>query len=456
MSLFPEKLLSIAREFSFARGARLVRQGEPARGAFFIGSGSVAAEVALPGGGMLAVAELGDGEMFGEMALIERGLCSASVVAKTDVRGWFVGREDFRALVASRDAEALEVQRAVTRVLAAKLRALNEKVRQHPAEEDRPPRGEPQVDLSKLQEPTFEWAAFLPLLRFFEGFHREEIDELAALGRPLAAPKSTWLFGAGQPAASSFLVVRGAVEVLSRQGALERRVTIAGPGELVGYLAVLDRAKHAAQRRACARAPRCSNFRAATFLEVYQGASGLSVRLQHAIQRSLLRSLARTNSQLTRLISRGAPARRRSEELETACTHRSWRAQPDRRASRAGAPTTWGRPPRISANSAPYSGSSTHDDGVPGQRLRGDEDRVGVLGAAGHLPLAVVQRVVAAERVPERQEAQVRLVHARGILGAVAAEVEAVAHRGELAAVGDEEVDRGRDGDAERLRARRG
>ena len=33
------------------------------------------------------------------------------------------------------------------------------------------------------------------------------------------------------------------------------------------------------------------------------------------------------------------------------------------------------------------------------------------------------------------------LVHARGILGAIAAEVEAVAHCRELLAVGDEEVD---------------
>ena len=312
MSLFPQKLRSIAREFSFARGARLVRQGEPARGAFFIDSGSVAAEVALPGGGMLAVAELGNGEMFGEMALIERGVCSASVVAKTDVRGWFVEREDFRALVASRDADTLEVQRAITRVLAAKLRALNEKVREHPAEEDRPPRGEPQVDLSKLQKPAFDWAAFLPLLRFFEGFHPEEIDELAALGRPLVAPKGTWLFGAGQPAESCFLVVRGAVEVLSRQGALERRLALGGPGELVGYLAVLDHAKHAADGRVRESAA-LLEFPAATFLKVYQGAAGLSVRLQHAIHGTLLRSLARTNSQLTRLIS---AARLRGAETE--------------------------------------------------------------------------------------------------------------------------------------------
>jgi len=313
----PEKLRTIARAFSFPRGARLVRQGEPARGAFFVGAGSVTAEVALPGGGMLAVAELGAGDMFGEMALIERGVCSASVMAKSDVQGWFVERDDFRALVASRDADALEMQRAITRVLAGKVRALNAKVREHPAEEDRPARAEPHVDLSQLAEPSFDWRAFLPLLRFFEGFDRDEILELAARGRAIAAPRGTWLFAAGDPADACFLVVRGAVEVLSRQGALERRVALGGPGELVGYLAALEREKHAASARVREHAALLV-FPAAAFIQVYEDRSGLSVRLQHAIHGTLLRSLARTNSQLTRLISaarlRGADGEGRALE----------------------------------------------------------------------------------------------------------------------------------------------
>ena len=66
------------------------------------------------------------------------------------------------------------------------------------------------------------------------------------------------------------------------------------------------------------------------------------------------------------------------------------------------------------------------------QRLGGDDDRVGILRAAGHLPFPVVHGVVTAERVPQRQEVHVRFVHPRRIVGGVAAEVEAVAQRGEL------------------------
>ena len=317
MIAFSQKLLGLAHAMHFARGARLVRQGEASRGAFLVRSGRVAAQVAMPGGGTLAVAELGEGEVFGEMALIERGVCSATVVALTDVEALFIEREEFRAMVASRDGAALETQRAITRVLAAKLRALNAKVREHPAEEDRPPREVPAVDLTASTEPSFDWRGFLPVLRFFEGFDERDIAGILAIARPMELARGMWLFAAGQPADRCFVVVRGAVEVLSRLGGLERRVTLAGPGELVGYLAVLERAKHAASARVRETAV-LLEFPGEAFIATYEGESRLAVKLQHAIHRSLLRSLARTNNQLSRLISaarlRGADAEGRALE----------------------------------------------------------------------------------------------------------------------------------------------
>jgi CRP-like cAMP-binding protein len=70
----------------------------------------------------------------------------------------------------------------------------------------------------------------------------------------------------------------------------------------VGYLAVLEGKSHAAAARV--RESACVlEFSAKEFLDVYNGDTGTSVSLQHAIHKSLLRSLARTNTQLTRLIS---------------------------------------------------------------------------------------------------------------------------------------------------------
>ncbi len=300
---------------SFLKGAQLARQGEPSRGAYLILEGEAEAEVALPGGGRLAVARLGEGAMFGEMALIERGVCMASVVARSNIDGWFVARDDFRALVASRDPAALELQRQITRMLAAKLRALNAKVREHPAAEDRPLAFSAGQITSGQKKPSFDWRAFLPILPFFEGFDADGLDELVAGSRAFELPRGASLFSAGEAAGACYLVIRGAAEVSLVNGSRERRIAIAGPGELVGYLAVLDGAAHGAAARA--REDACVlELKASRFRELYDGDSGVSVRFQQALHKSLLRALARTNTQLTRLISHARLTAARAQALE--------------------------------------------------------------------------------------------------------------------------------------------
>ena len=329
-----ERLSSVAREVSFLKGAQLVRQNGPARGAFLIRSGTVEARVALPGGGSLAVAELRDGDVFGEMALIERGVCTASVLASSNVEGWFIGGDDFRAMVASREPVALEIQRAITHNLAAKLRALNAKVREHAAQEDRPvreaaPRDDPLADVPRTRRASFDWRRFLPLLSFFEGFDEDESDELVAEAQVVEIARGAWIFAQGQPAQFCYLVVRGAVEVLAQKDARERRIGIAGSGELLGYLAALEGASHAASARVREPALLLEIPRNA-FLALFNGGSGAAVSLQHAIHRSLLRSLARTNTQLTRLISdaRLSAAHREVAALETTLHGQLWTVVP--------------------------------------------------------------------------------------------------------------------------------
>lgn len=327
-----EKLLAVAREVSFLQGAELVRQGEASRGAFLIRSGSAAASVALPGGGRLTVAEFRDGDLFCEMALVERGVASATVVAQSNVDAWFVGRDDFRALVASRERAALDIQRAITRTLASRLAALNARVRAYPSDDERPargavPQGDPLEGVPRSRRASFDWPAFLPVLPFFEGFDAHEADELVSAGRVLELPRGAWIFAAGRPAAACYLVLRGAAEIFTRDAVTERRVAIAGPGELVGFMAALTgapRANNARARENCCLLELPKD----AFLEIYNGDSGATVSLQHAIHRSLLRSIVRTNTQLTRLIAHaklGAAAD--AADLEAMLHGQMWRAQ---------------------------------------------------------------------------------------------------------------------------------
>ncbi len=322
----------MAQPVSFLEGAQLVRHGEAARGAWVLREGRVEAVIVVPGGGKTTVATLGPGSVFGEMSLIERGHYAATVVASTNVDGWFVEAEAFRSLAAVRGAAALGLQRTLTQLLSEKLRAVNAKVRAQPAPEDRPateplPMTDPLRDVPRARSASFDYRAFLGLLPLFHGFDAPEIEEAVAEARVFELPRGAWIFVEEHLAENCYAVVRGAVEVTDRGDGVDRRIAVLGPGQLVGHMALLDQGTHGASARAredCA----LLEWDREAFKRLYQGSGGTTVKLMQAIQRNLLGSIQRTNTRLTRLISHaqlaaGAAAR---AELEAALAAQLWRA----------------------------------------------------------------------------------------------------------------------------------
>ena len=300
-------LLSVARQVSFLKGAQLVRHGETARGAWLLREGLAEAVVMMPGGEALTVAHLKAGSVFGEMALLDHGACTATVSALSNVDGWFVEREDFRALVAQRHPAALRIQHAITLILSDKLRQLNAKVLSCPSAEDRPLRatgagGDPLEGVARSTRAGFDWRSFLPRLPMFEGFDASEVADVADSGSLVELPRGAPVFVAGQPAGAAFLIVRGAVEVIGRHGPFERRLAVLGPGQLFGFMSMLEGLPHGVS---------CYARESALLLEVtrqrfealYMGGDPVSTKLHRAVHRSLLGSLAQTNRRLTRLIS---------------------------------------------------------------------------------------------------------------------------------------------------------
>ncbi|HYC38252.1 MAG TPA: cyclic nucleotide-binding domain-containing protein [Usitatibacter sp.] len=300
------QLLSVARPVAFAEGATLVRHGEPARGAYFIKNGAVEAVVTLPGGESLTVARLGPGAIFGEMALIEMGTCTATVRATSAVDGWFVGHEEFRALVSLCTPAAIRLQHAITVILSRRVGALNAQVLERSAQEDRParpiPPGDPLAPVKRQPAPSFDAAGFLERLPVFARFSADEIAELVESAAYVELPRGHGIFAAGSPSTSAFIVVRGAVEILGIHGKLERRVAVLGPGQLVGHLAVLREAPHSTQAFV-REAAILLEIPASAFRQLYFGSSRASSRLRGAVQASLLAAMGRTNRALTRLIS---------------------------------------------------------------------------------------------------------------------------------------------------------
>jgi len=316
-------LLAVARPVAHAKSERLVRHGEASRGAYILREGAAEATVTLPGGEKLSVAKFGAGAVFGEMALIERGTCTATVTATEKLAGWFIERDDFRALVAQRVPGALQLQHALTLVLSDKLRNLNAKVLEVPTTEDRPaPKSngaDPLAEVKRLKKASFDFKPFLPHLPIFEGFDADEIAEIVAVASLLELPRGQKVFSAGQLSSACFIVVRGAVEIRAQHEKRERRMAVLGPGQLLGYMSALEKSAHGSDAVVREQAV-LLEIPAKAFEAIYFGASAASTKLHRVIQKSLLSSLGQTNRHLTRLISQARlrGAEKEGNELERA------------------------------------------------------------------------------------------------------------------------------------------
>lgn len=325
-----ELLLAAARPVSFVNGSTLVRHGDAARGAFVLREGSAEARVPAPGGDCFVVARLAGGDIFGEMALVEAGTCTATVVATAHVDGWFLAHEDFRAVVSQRHPAARELQHAVTRVLAGRLREVTGKMAAIASPEDRPARAfpaRPLAGVERARRAAFDLAAFLPRLAFFDRFPPEEIDEVAAVARVLELPRGAMLHAPGGEADAVFLVVRGAVEIARPVDGRERRVAVLGPGKPLGFMGVLLDEAHGSFAWA-REASTLLEIPAADFRALYFGDAPAASRLRAAVQRSLLESLGRTNRSLTRLAThaRLAARAREASQFEAAGAAQLWAA----------------------------------------------------------------------------------------------------------------------------------
>jgi CRP-like cAMP-binding protein len=104
------------------------RQGDDPDGLYLIERGQVQIESASARG-FVPVATLGDGDIFGEGALLLEGQRSSNARALTDLDAWMLRREDFEDLMMQYPSLALNL----SRVLEGRLRATTAQTQQAPA-----------------------------------------------------------------------------------------------------------------------------------------------------------------------------------------------------------------------------------------------------------------------------------------------------------------------------------
>jgi len=124
-----EALAKLARVAVFPEGDEIIQEGadfdEEADGIFVIVSGAVEVRTNAdaPGGGTLLMT-LGQGEFFGEMALLDGKPRSASIIASEESQCLVLGRWDFLREL----RRSPEIAVKMLAVLSGRLRVMNEAV----------------------------------------------------------------------------------------------------------------------------------------------------------------------------------------------------------------------------------------------------------------------------------------------------------------------------------------
>jgi CRP/FNR family cyclic AMP-dependent transcriptional regulator len=285
----------------FTPGQALMIQGAASDGAYIIASGEVSVAARLPGGGETAVAELGPGDLVGEMALLMRGgKRTASAKARGEVEALFMDRRHFEAALHLLRPASLKVLRRLGQILAQRLRAIRSSLRALINATEASTLFRTLLGGEARPPSAFDVRAFLPILPCFQGFHAEEIDAVFAVARVEEAPRSAPLAEEGEASAVCWVVVRGALLAGLRHGERVHQLDILGPGRFAGVSAVLAGAPSDAALMAAEDSTLLA-LEAARFGELLSGRSALALRLLEAVNADLVLSLTTASNHLTRL-----------------------------------------------------------------------------------------------------------------------------------------------------------
>jgi len=121
-------IANVTTEESHATGTRIFRYGDPGDKLFIILEGKVRISREVAGMGEEALAVLGAGELFGEMALLDESPRSADARAHERCKLLVIAKEAFDDLLFLHKDLAYEVLWASVRMLSARLRETNDKL----------------------------------------------------------------------------------------------------------------------------------------------------------------------------------------------------------------------------------------------------------------------------------------------------------------------------------------
>ena len=118
------------RRETFPRGKIIFREGDPGKEFFIVTKGHASAYLNLINGGDIRLATFAPGTIFGELAILDTGPRSASVVADDNVICYVLSEQQFAALAKDAPVVAIKLLSGLGRELSRRLRRANQTIHQ--------------------------------------------------------------------------------------------------------------------------------------------------------------------------------------------------------------------------------------------------------------------------------------------------------------------------------------
>ena len=239
------EVMANASRFSLDAGAVLFRQGDFADALYILESGRLAIETRLPGDDSAALSPILPGEVVGEFALLDDAPRSARVTASEPSNGLRISRARFQALLADAQPGTVQLAASLRRLVATRTRATLARI----AAEGR---YEPSSLRRAVPPPTpavpvaGEAHTLVAGLGKLADLGADGALALAAPSRMVGLERGRGLVSVHEDASDTlwpntlWIVLRGAVRASLPRADGAEQISIHGPGECVGVIALED------------------------------------------------------------------------------------------------------------------------------------------------------------------------------------------------------------------------
>ena len=224
-----QDVVRLLKPVSLTTGDVLFRQGTVGDSAYFITHGKLAVDINLPGGEVSRIAEAGHGKVVGELALMaSNNHRTATISALEDTQMLAMQCRDLQALCAHFHPAALILMEKLQRQLREAIGRMDRERMQLACA----PIAHLPVCYTRREGASFQLPAFVQQLDFFHAFSRSEINEFLAMATVWTLDRGSVLFSPQESNGSTYLVLRGSLDICAQIDEDIRRLTVIGPGRL--------------------------------------------------------------------------------------------------------------------------------------------------------------------------------------------------------------------------------